>query len=81
MKNELPATFFLTTAEEGVVSTYTEIMRWVQRSAQYFDNAKANFATGADGWLVAFARNHNAIIVTNETWSGSKISNSDSRRV
>lgn len=28
--------------------------------------AKAKFATGADGWLVAYARAHDAIVVTNE---------------
>jgi len=39
---------------------------FLQRSSQYFDNAKAEFTTGADGWLVAYAKVHNAIVVTNE---------------
>ena len=33
---------------------------------QYLDLAKAKFATGADGWLVAYARVHGATVVTNE---------------
>ena len=28
----------------------------------YFDQAKAKFATGADGWLVAYARVHGATV-------------------
>lgn len=66
VKNDLPAGFFLDTDDEEVPSAYTDVMLWVQRSPQYFDNAKAQFATGADGWLVAYARTHNAIVVTNE---------------
>jgi len=66
VKNDLPVGFFLDTDEEKVASAYTDVMLWVQRSPQYFDNAKAQFATGADGWLVAYARVHDAIVVTNE---------------
>lgn len=66
VKNEVPKTYFLDTDGEDVTAAYTDVMLWVQRSAQFFDNAKAQFATGADGWLVAYAKVHNAIIVTNE---------------
>ena len=37
-----------------------------QLHPKYFDYAKAKFATGADGWLVAYARVHGATVVTNE---------------
>ncbi|MGQ0650236.1 MAG: DUF4411 family protein [Gemmatimonadaceae bacterium] len=30
------------------------------------DHAKAKFASGADGWLVAYARINDAIVITNE---------------
>lgn len=66
VKNDVPDEFFLDTDGEGVSSTYTDIMLWVQRSTQFFDNAKAQFATSADGWLVAYAKVHNAVVVTNE---------------
>ena len=39
---------------------------WVQRHPNYFDHAKAKFATGADGWLVACAQVRGATVVTNE---------------
>ena len=41
-------------------------MLWVQRNAQFCDTAKAQFATGADGWLVAYAKVQGAIVVTTE---------------
>ena len=66
VKNKLPGSFFLDTDEEGVTSAYAEIMLWVQRNPQYFDYAKAKFATEADGWLVAYALLHGSIVVTNE---------------
>jgi hypothetical protein len=63
---QLPSTFFVDTDDEDVVGAYSEIMLWVQRNAQYFDPAKAKFATEADGWLTAYAMVHNATVITNE---------------
>ncbi len=51
---------------ENVTSAYTEIMLWAERPSTYLDHARAKFATGADGWLVAYARVHGATVVTNE---------------
>lgn len=64
--NDLPADFFLDVDDEKVTSAYTEVMMWAQRHPRYYDHAKAKFATGADGWLVAYARVHDAVVVTNE---------------
>ncbi len=66
IKNDVPAGFFIGTDDETVISAYEEIMLWVQRNSQYFDQAKAKFATEADGWLVAYAMAHTTAIVTNE---------------
>lgn len=63
---ELPADFFLDTSDRDIISAYTEIMLWVQRNSQYHDNAKAKFATEADGWLIASAVARGAVVVTNE---------------
>ena len=64
--NDLPADFFLETSTEEVISSYEDIMLWVQRHPRYFDRAKAKFATEADGWLAAYAITHGATVVTNE---------------
>ncbi len=66
VRDEVPDGFFLPVDTDAVVSTYTDIMMWVQRHPRYFDHAKAKFATGADGWLVAYALVHGATVVTNE---------------
>lgn len=66
VKNKLPGGFFHGTDDNDVISAYTEIMLWVNRNQQYFDQAKAKFATEADGWLVAYAMVHDVIVVTNE---------------
>ena len=66
VKNDVPAEFFLPVDVEEVGRVYGEIMMWVLRHPNYFDHAKAKFATGADGWLVACAKVRGATVVTNE---------------
>lgn len=41
-------------------------MSWVNSQNQFSDVAKADFASGADGWLIAFAKAKTCIIVTHE---------------
>ena len=66
MRDEVPEGFFVPVDTDVVVRAYTDIMMWVQRHPRYFDYAKAKFATGADGWLVAYAQVHGVTVVTNE---------------
>ncbi len=63
---ELPAAFFHDSNADDVSSAFADVMLWVQRNGQYFDRAKAKFATEADGWLVAYAMVHRTVVVTNE---------------
>jgi len=64
--NSVPAGFFLSTQSADIVAAFTDIMLWVQRHSQYYDSAKAKFATEADGWLVAYARVNDVMVITNE---------------
>ncbi|MCY4463353.1 MAG: DUF4411 family protein [Albidovulum sp.] len=66
VKNDVPEDFFLPVDTDKLARVYTDIMMWVQRHPNYFDHAKAKFATGADGWLVACAQVRGATVVTNE---------------
>lgn len=66
VKSSLPAEFFEGTDDKDVTSAYERVMLWVQRNPQYFDQAKAKFATEADGWLVAYAMVHHVTVITNE---------------
>jgi predicted nucleic acid-binding protein len=62
----LPGAFFEGTGDQTVVTWFSNIMAWVQAQAQYFSAAKAAFAAGADGWLIAYAKTQGLIVVTNE---------------
>ncbi|MEX2204603.1 MAG: DUF4411 family protein [Myxococcota bacterium] len=66
VKKDMPTAFFHDSNSSDVSSAYAEIMLWVQRNPQYFDRAKAKFATEADGWLVAYSMVHGTVVVTNE---------------
>lgn len=65
-QNRAPAAFFLPTRDALVEEAYDEIMRWVDSNPQFYDDAKKKFAPGADGWLVAYAKCHDCIVVTKE---------------
>jgi hypothetical protein len=66
VRGDLPEDFFLDSNATEVSNAYAEVMLWVQRNPQYFDRAKAKFATEADGWLVAYSMVNGNRIVTNE---------------
>lgn len=66
VSKSVPASFFHSCGEQNVVDAFGEIMLWAQRHHRYTDSAKAKFATGADGWLVAYSRVHGSTVVTNE---------------
>ena len=61
-----PNGLFVTSGEQQVASNFARIMAWVNGNPQFFDEAKAKFAAGADGWLIAYAQAHNAVVVTQE---------------
>lgn len=49
-----------------MIAAYREIIAWVQDNAQFTNAAKARFADDDDGWLVAYAKAKNCIVVTHE---------------
>ncbi len=57
---------FTSTDEGDIIVSYSEVMGWVQAQDQFSDAAKADFADGADGWLVAYAMSKSRILVTHE---------------
>lgn len=66
VRSEVPESFFADSSAESVSAAFTEVMLWVQQSTQFYDRAKAKFATEADGWLVAYSMVHDRVVVTNE---------------
>jgi len=62
---------FASSREPLVVAEYGNVMAWVYGSTQFLGQAKADFASGADGWLVAYARVHGRTLVTQEVYNQS----------
>ncbi len=62
----VPAGFFLASGGSEVVASYRRVMLWVNRHKQYRDEAKAKFASDADGWLVAHGMATGKTVVTLE---------------
>ena len=61
-----PADLFVSSMESSVTERYREVMTWVYANRQFSMPAKNQFSGGADGWLVAYAEVHEAILVTHE---------------
>lgn len=64
--NERFGSAFVPTDSPQVIAGYREVMEWVQSQDQFSDAAKADFASKADGWLVAYARASGCVVVTQE---------------
>lgn len=57
---------FVSTDRDDILHCYGDIMEWVEQQDQYTDAAIADFASGADGWLIALAKANDYILVTHE---------------
>jgi hypothetical protein len=57
---------FASTNSTAMASTYGRIMGWVHSQTQFTDSAKEEFASGADGWLIAYAKLMKMTVVTHE---------------
>lgn len=60
---------FVSTKDREVTRVFAEMQAWVQSNAQFLQAAKHEFAQAADGWLAAYAKTHNVIVVTNEVYN------------
>ena len=47
---------FASTDDPTVIDIYRQIMTWVNAQAQFLPAAKSEFARGADGWLIGYAK-------------------------
>ncbi len=65
-KRSVLKAFFKKTDNSAIIEQFGKMIEWVQGEPQYKPEAKAEFATVADGWLVACARAEGLIVVTEE---------------
>jgi hypothetical protein len=61
---------FASTDAAEVLVEFRKVMTWVTGQPQFTDAAKQQFASGADGWLVAYAKTTGYVVVTQEQLSG-----------
>ena len=66
--SETPERFFASSNDQSVVNLYTTIIDWLNNESQYTDQAKFEFANGADGWLVSYALVNRLKLVTEEVY-------------
>ena len=50
-----PDTFFKKTQDQAVIDKFQEMVQWVYVQPQFTDAAKTEFASVADGWVMAYA--------------------------
>lgn len=66
IRKNIQKNFFLNTDHENIRSEYETIMRKIGNCQQYYEPAKHEFARGADGWIIAYAKVNGFKVVTNE---------------
>jgi predicted nucleic acid-binding protein len=64
-----PPPFFASTSNPAVVTQFSAMMRWVQDQSQFKQEAKAEFADVADGWVAAYAKAYKLTLVTQEVFA------------
>lgn len=69
VQKEAPDTFFKGTADRKVSGAFKDIVNWVQPEQQFVPEAKAEFSSVADGWVVAYARANGLVVVTHEEYA------------
>ena len=67
-KKSAPKSFFAATTEPDVAAWFGKMVAWVQAEKPYLPEAKSEFATGNDAWLIAYAKQHGLVVVTHETY-------------
>lgn len=66
VKDEAPKSLFSNCDDSSILKSYTQIIRSVSANTQYTDEAKSEFASIADSWLVAYAHANTMTVVTHE---------------
>jgi len=67
--NKVPETFFKKTEDQAVIDQFQEMVNWAYGQSQFSDAAKSEFASVADGWVVAYAAANDLIVVTHEQFA------------
>ena len=69
VENRSPDTFFKQTQDQAVFNSFQAMVNWVYSQSQFVQAAKTEFASVADGWLLAYAHSNNLTVVTHEEFA------------
>ena len=69
VRNDAPDTFFKGTADKAVTDAFRDMVNWVQNESQFNTEAKEEFSSVADGWVIAYAKANGLIVVTHEEYA------------
>jgi len=59
---------FAETSAPEITRTYARMLAWVMAQPQFLEASKAEFQQVADGWLAAYAKARNRVVVTLEEY-------------
>lgn len=68
-KRKALESFFKGTTDKAVIEAFRQMVNWVQSQDQFTAEAKAEFASVADGWVVAYAKANDLTVVTHEEYA------------
>ncbi len=69
VENKVPIGFFKKTEDQAVIDKFQEMVNWVYAQAQFTDAAKSEFASVADGWVLAYSGTNGLVVVTHEQFA------------
>lgn len=69
IETRTPDTFFKKTQDQAVVDAFQDMVNWVYSENQFATAAKMEFASVADGWVMAYASVNDLIVVTHEEYA------------
>ncbi len=69
VKNQAPETFFQKTEDQDVINTFGDMVKWVYSQSQFTPAARSEFSSVADGWVIAYAKVNDLIVVTHEQYA------------
>jgi hypothetical protein len=67
VEHEVPDTFFKQTQDQAVIGAFRNMVKWVY-SEGFNSGAKAEFASVADGWVIAYAKVNGLTVVSHEKY-------------
>ena len=64
--------YFERTDSTDVIAVYAQLQQWAHSNDHFLPEAKSEFASNADAWLIAYAKARGGTLVTHEAYNPAK---------